>query len=70
MVCLLMVRLGQVGHVDHGRHVNRKLQQDRQEYVEVEDAWQRSLAGQSLDGLSTGTPSALLLQWNSDSERY
>lgn len=49
-----MVRLGQIGNVDHRDHVDGELQQDRKQDVEVQDRRQRSLLGQLLNGLEEG----------------
>jgi hypothetical protein len=46
-----MVCLGQVGHVDHGHHVDGKLQEDGKQDVKVQDRGQRSFLGQLLHGL-------------------
>ena len=43
--------VGQRGDVDQSGDVNRKLYQDGQQYVEVEDVSEGSFAGELLDGL-------------------
>ena len=43
--------LGEDGHVEQGGDVDRKLEEDREEDVEVEDVAKRSLAGQLLHRL-------------------